>query len=95
MDVWIGNIDSENISILEMAAKNLNLAFKCGAKMEIGDGRKIISKFYPIFCDSEQVGKNIIKEYMKIVLSHEKSENLKSDCILLSYCIDNNEIILR
>lgn len=95
MDVWIGNIDLGNISMLEMAAKNLNLAFKYGVKMEIGDGRKIISKFYPIFCDSEQAGKEIIKEYVKIVLSHEKFENLKNDCILLSYYIDNNEIVLR
>ena len=89
MEFFVGNIDVNNMSILDDASNNSSVQFRQGTYMTFSFNNKKHHDFYPIFCATKDHAIQLLKVYLDIAKSKKATNNFDND----SYMISENEII--
>ena len=83
MDFFIGNIDEDNISVLNEASQKSKIKFRQGIYMESYLNTKNTYSFFPIFCESIEKGRILLKKYVELAEQDGSIADRKKDMLLL------------
>jgi hypothetical protein len=78
MNYFAGNIDENNISLLEAAGSDTGIDFEKGAYMTLSDNGIKHHSFHPIFCENEEQAIGLFKQYVTDV-RNSKANSLSND----------------
>jgi len=84
MNYFAGNIDTNNIALLEKAGSASSIQFLQGHYMSFSINHHKQYDFHPIFCDSKNDAAKLLKTYFDIAKNHTDSNNFNNDSYMLT-----------